>query len=116
VPPEKAALCFEGRLAKTAGSYSYAGSTALSYPKAFLGTYSVGSLGVETFEKEIAEYRGLDAVCEYMTHPGVCDDHLKKLSSLLAPRETELNALKDPVLAEILRKYDIEPVSFHYLK
>lgn len=116
ISAEKAALCFEGRLAKTGGFYSYAASTGLSYPKAFLGTYSVGSLGAETFEKEISGYLGLDGVCEYMTHPGVCDGDLKKLSSLLAPRETELNTLKDPGFEEILKKHNIEPVSFHDLK
>ncbi len=115
VPPGTAARCFEGRLAKTCGSYSYAGSTGLSYPKAFLGTYSVGSLGAETFEKEISGFLEMEGVCEYMTHPGVCDGELKKLSSLLAPRETEFNSLKDPRLAAILKKYNIEPVSFHDL-
>lgn len=116
VPPEKAARCFEGRLAKTGGFYSYAESTSLAYPSVFLGTYSVGSLGAETFEKEISVHLGLDGVCEYMTHPGICDGELKKLSSLLAPRETEFDALKDPRLTEILKKYNIEPVSFHDLK
>lgn len=116
VPAETAARCFEGRLAKTGGSYSYAGSTGLSYPKAFLGTYSVGALGVETFEKEISGFREMEGVCEYMTHPGVCDGELKKLSSLLAPRETEFDSLKDPRLAAILKKYNIEPVSFRDLK
>jgi hypothetical protein len=116
VTPEKTARCFEGRLAKTGCFYSYAASTALSYARMFLGTYSVGSLGAETFEKEISGYAGSDSLCEYMTHPGLCDDELKKLSSLLAPRESEFKALKDPRLTEILKKYNIEPVSFHDLK
>lgn len=116
IKAETAAKCFEGRLERTGGSYSYARSTALIYPAAFLGTYTVGALGPETFEKEIAGFAGSDGVYEYMTHPGACDDELKKLSGLLGPRESEARALRSAGLRQALEKHGIAPVSFHALQ
>ncbi len=95
--------------------YDDAGAPDLLYPRAFLGTYSVGALSAPVFEKEISEYAGKDIICEYMTHPGVSDDHLKKLSGLLQPREHEFAALKSVELKEILKKYNMEIISFNDL-
>lgn len=105
--------CFKG----VSESFYYDDSCVpdLLYPQAFLGTYSVGALSAQVFEKEISGYAGKDITCEYMTHPGVCDESLKKLSGLLQPREHEFAALKSSELKEILRKYNIEIMSFNDL-
>lgn len=92
------------------------GAPNLLYPGAFLGTYSVGALSAPVFEKEISQYAGKNIICEYMTHPGISDACLKKLSGLSQRREAELAALKSRELKEILKKYNIEAISFDGLK
>jgi hypothetical protein len=109
---ETVSACFSG----VSESYHRdEGASDLFYPGAFLGTYSVGALSAPVFEKEISQYAGKNIICEYMTHPGVSDACLKKLSGLLEPREAEFAALKSPELKEILKKYNIEVLSFNDL-
>ncbi len=96
--------------------YSRTASAAgVIYPAAFLGTYSVGSLNSNFFEKEVIPFSPNNIICEYMTHPGICDNSLKALSSLTLPRESEYGALKSAELSETLKKYCIAPVSFNEL-
>jgi len=112
---DKITKCFGGNIDNKSAICSYGSKTALAYPDLFFGTYSVGSLSAEVFEKEISGLENFQGVGEYMTHPGACDEKLAGLSSLLAPREAEFAALKDPVLERILKKHNIEAVSYKAL-
>ncbi len=115
IAKDKIMKCFAGNIYNKNGIYSYGSNTALAYPDLFFGTYSVGSLSAEVFEKEISGLENFGGVGEYMTHPGACDGNLAGQSSLLAPRESEFRALKDPLLAETLKKLNIEAVSYKAL-
>jgi len=53
-----------------------------------------------------------EGVVELMTHPAVIDEELKRISSFVAPRADELEALGDPSLRSLLAKSNIELV--HY--
>jgi|GEM_PF-4662519 len=94
--------------------YSYGDVTKLACPDLFFGTYTVGSLSAAAFARETGacEQRPA-AVCEYMVHPGTVDAGLEKLSSLLAPREKERDALKGASLAAAVKESGFEVISYN---
>lgn len=56
-----------------------------------------------------------DGVTEMVSHPGVVDDHLRSLTSLLGQRETELAALTAPEVRAKVDERQIQLVSFEHL-
>ena len=54
-----------------------------------------------------------EGVTEFMTHPGYCDDELRRAATRLREsREAELRALTDPRVREALREADIRLASY----
>jgi hypothetical protein len=54
-----------------------------------------------------------EGVTEFMVHPGIVDDELRRLCpSFAEPRAQELSALTDPRLRELARRLDVELVDF----
>lgn len=109
----------KNRLAKFINDNSF----EVKVPGWFLGTYTVGKLSEGAFNKEISEMnagtkmQSLSCVSsvEYMVHPGMCDDNLKKLSGLLQPREYEHDALMSAGLKNMIKDCGFIPVSFNQL-
>lgn len=88
---------------------------SVAFPGAFLGTYTVGRLSTETFEREARGVSPRNGVIEYMCHPGTADEKLAGLSGLLAPREAERDALASEGLAAAVEKAGLAPASFFCL-
>ncbi len=53
-----------------------------------------------------------DKAVEILSHAGIVDDELKKISSLTYSRENELESLKSPLVKELIRKEKINLMTF----
>lgn len=53
-----------------------------------------------------------DGCSEFVVHPGVVDDQLRRWSTYLEPRERELQVLLDPALREGLRRSGVRLMSY----
>lgn len=64
----------------------------------------------------LEKYKDEDCILEIMCHPGYVDDELKRISSFLYPRETELATLTSKEIKDYIEKSNIELVNFTAVK
>ena len=86
----------------------------LSAPDRFLGLAITGGIGPEVLRRMTAATG--EGVTEIMLHPGLYDEELRATGTRLnAQRETELGALLDPGVKELMEREGVRRVTFREL-
>jgi len=89
-------------------------ASGVRHPAHFCDVFGGIVPGADAFSNALGVLE--EGVTEFMVHPGVVDDELRRMCPNFAePRAQELSALTDPRLREAARRLDVELVDFTVL-